>query len=294
MRPQKYICINEVKIMALIRKCKQVTTHKKETQYVPEHDEPDVCPKCGEESLYEWSSERYGGYKTSCFSAQCHNVFSIGMIRGDIREFSKQEYKHPGNPTIGYPKADGYSAELRENIQTFLTAWGFRNITFKEPGATSNNSHTIIRGNHISPSVNIGYKGSPQTDRILCFDNKYGVVHITTGYYDHGFEKDHYRQWSNTVSSINGYLQRAGIKPNYLGNMDQLFVLPNRENLREAAIAGILQSRKNDVLSQICSRLYKIKEYERKIISEGKNITDLKTKFKTDFGEEAPEQKVNY
>ena len=280
--------------MALIKKYKQITKHKEETQYEPEQDVPVLCPKCGNESLYEVSSEKYGGWKTACFSPQCLKVYNIGMIRGDISSFSKMEYKLPGQPHVSYPKADGYSVELRAAIKNQLTEWGFENITFKEPGENSNDCHTIIRGNHKAPSVNIGYKQSPKTDRILCFDNKYGVVHITPGYYDQEYESDHWRQWSNTKDAINSYLKRAGINPNYLGNMDKLFVLPNREELRDAATAGLLQSRKDERLSQIRSHMSKIKEYRRKIYSEEKEITAQKAKYEQDFGEVAPEQTVSY
>jgi hypothetical protein len=243
--------------------------------------------------MFDVSSERYGGWKTACFSAQCLKIYNIGMIRGDIRSYSKLEYKQPGDPYVSYPKADGYSAELREAIKTHLTAWGFENITFKEPGDNSDHGHTVIRGNHKSPSVNIGYKESPKTDRILCFDNKYGVVYLTVRYHDTD-EKDYWRQWSNTESAISGYLKRAGINSSYLGSMDKLFILPNREQLREAATEGLLQSRKDTVLSKIRSRISKIKEYRRKIYSEEKDIAALKVKYEQDFGEVAPEQTVSY
>jgi hypothetical protein len=214
------------------------------------------------------------------------------MIRGDIYDFSKREYKQPGNPTISYPKADGYSNELRASVKELLTAWGFENITFVLPKENSYDRHTIIRGNHKSPSVNIGYKQSPKTDRILCFDNKYGVVHLSLRQHDSD-EKDHWRQWSNTESAINGYLQRAGIIPNYLGNVDKIITLPNRETLREAATAGLLESRKADIRSHIFSHAYKIKDYQWKIANEKKEIENLKTKYKQDFGEDVPEQKVS-
>lgn len=279
--------------MALIKKYKQITKHKKETQYTPEMDVPALCPKCGNESMYEVSSERYGGWETKCFSPQCLKVYNIGMIRGDIYPFDKREYKLPGNPEVTYPIAEGYSAELREAIKTHLIGWGFENITFKEPVENSNDRHTIIRGNHKSPSVNIGYKSAPKTDRVLCFDNKYGVVHLTKGYHDTD-EKGYWRQWNNTENDISGYLKRAGCNPSYLGLMDRLFALPNREGLREAAMAGLLQSRKDERLSHIRSHMSKIKEYRRKIYAKEKEIADEKAKYEQDFGEVAPEQTVSY
>jgi hypothetical protein len=279
--------------MALIKKYKQITEHKKETQYTPEMDVPALCPKCGNESMYSVSSERYGGWKTKCFSSQCLKVYNIGMIRGDIYPFTKREYKQPGDLHVSYPKADGYSAELREAIKNHLIGWGFENITFKEPGENSNDYHTIIRGNHKAPSVNIWYKHSPKTDRVLCFDNKYGVVHLTKGYHDTD-EKDYWRQWNNIESEINGYLKRSGCNPSYIGLMDRLFALPNREQLRDAATAGLLQSRKNERLSQIRSHMSKINEYRRKIVRENDEITSQKAKYEQDFGEVAPEQTVSY
>ena len=278
--------------MAMIRESRIVMRTVKETQYTPAGEEPKTCQICGE-PIYRYDTEKYGSSKEGCFGSKCIKPYKLGMIRGDIYTFSVKEYDLQGHPTVHYPKADGYSTELRASIKALLESWGFEKITFKEPGENSNDRHTFICGTHRSSSVNIAYKSAPKTDRILCFNNKYGVVTLTTKHLNKGEPSSNYNKWFRVVDAIELSLKRQGIKPYYLGNMKKVIVLPNRELLREKSEKGIIQSKKDNVLSAIWSHQYKIKDYRSRIKDEQKNIADLEASYLKAFGEAAPEQKVN-
>lgn len=286
--------------MAIIREFSQAKRQRPEDQYRPAGEEPVVCPKCGEESIFKWTSQKYGGWNTTCFSSACAEPIPIGRILGDVTTFNEQEYRIPGQPDIWYPEASkgGYSEALRVEIKKILESWGFIKISFKSPSNEEMKNdeegkliyETIITGIHKDPNVNIRYRTAPNTHMVLTFKNKYGKISIKTG---RDYSKNaprNYQGWDRAIHAISKYCEDNKIKAN-IHSSDIFATVPGREELREQSARGILDARKEATLSQIRHYLYKNSSLRDDIKRNNERISELKTQYKADFGEDCPKVK---
>jgi|WetSurMetagenome_2_1015567.scaffolds.fasta_scaffold36274_8 hypothetical protein len=251
---------------------------------------PITCHECGMQ-MFQWSSQKYGGTKINCFSQSCAKPMPIAMIRGDVEGFCQNEYNIPGNPNVCYPKAEGYSNELREAVKKYLTAWGFTKIGFIEPSkdekGENQERHTVVTGVHISPKINIMFRKAPKTQRVFVFNNKYGVISTKFCFYER-YERS-YHAWRDAQYAVSKYCKEIG--NDTVHEADKAILMPGREALRKESQDKILESQKEAVLSVIRSRLSKISSLKNDISYQRKEIAEQKEIYLKTFGEPAPKQK---
>lgn len=272
--------------MAIITKAEPKTTDPFNSKNAPAKN----CPVCGRQMF---SYEKQGSYKRfeACFSDLCCDPVPVAMIQGDIAEFSTREYHNSTTVNSRYPPATEYSAELRARIKALMESWGFTRISFAEPSADGKpkERHTIVMACHVSPEVNVGYRKAPNTQRVLVFHNKYGVVTLSERFHEGG-EKQFWA-WHDALYALNRYLKTIGMELPLKHN-EITFTLPKAAELKSTADNKATEEKKSGYFSAIFHHKDRIDTKEREIEREKEYIEELREQYKAEFGEDVPPEKL--
>jgi hypothetical protein len=236
--------------------------------------------------MINWSRERHGSGDNTCFSEQCAPKINIAMIRGDVRDFYEREYSSGnGYIYITFPSAvsGGYSQELRDSVKKTLEKWGFTQIEFVEPSDSEKaESHTVVRGVHKSPLVNVALREVPKPQRGIVFSNKFGTVTMTTGF--HEDHERHYYGWSHIFKEVTTYYQEIhGEDKEPLMKRVRLSVA---DVMEEAARNEAIKGKKNALASNIRSKIDEARKHESYGRSYRAEAASLKERYLKEFGEE--------
>jgi len=255
--------------------------------YNSENAPAKICPVCGAQ-MYHY--ETGGNYKKKegCFSVACAEPVPVGMIRGDIEDYVR-EYRH-GYHDMTYPKADGYSDELRAAVTKILSSWGFTRISFVNPKTNPHlkEHHTVIMAVHSSPEVNVTYRMAPNTQRIYVFDNKYGEVYLQTELHERG-ERKFYR-WHNALYAVNKFRETVGIPAP--DTSKPIAILTSGAQLKKKAEAEVITAKKKAAYSRVRNHKDQIEKFMRNINDQNRYIEEIKAEYKKEFGEDIPADKL--